>query len=55
LRGAQSDRNRVHLWRNRVETDLYRAETRVLAGPRSKRYVRQFARAIGVILTGQTG
>jgi hypothetical protein len=27
---------------------LYRAESRVLARPRSKRYVRQFARAIGI-------
>jgi hypothetical protein len=34
---------------------LYRAETRVLARPGSKRYVRQFARAIGITLTGQTG
>src|SRR3712207_7032446 len=34
---------------------LYHAETKVLAKPRSKRYVRQFARAIGIALTGQTG
>jgi len=34
---------------------LYRAETRVLARPGSKRYVKQFARAIGITLTGQTG
>jgi hypothetical protein len=34
---------------------LYRAETRVLAKPGSKRYVKQFARALGITLTGQTG
>jgi hypothetical protein len=34
---------------------LYRAESRVLAKPGSKRYVKQFARAIGIALTGQTG
>jgi hypothetical protein len=34
---------------------LYRAETKVLAKPRSRRYVKQFARAIGIALTGQTG
>ena len=34
---------------------LYRAESRVRAKPRSKRYVRQFARAISITLTGQTG
>jgi hypothetical protein len=34
---------------------LYRAETRVLAKPGSKRYVKQFARAIGIVLTPQTG
>jgi hypothetical protein len=34
---------------------LYRAETKVLAKPGSKRYVTQFARAIGITLTGQTG
>jgi CSLREA domain-containing protein len=31
---------------------LYRAETRVLARPRSKRYVKQFARALGITLAG---
>jgi hypothetical protein len=34
---------------------LYRAESKVLAKPGSKRYVKQFARAIGIALTGQTG
>jgi hypothetical protein len=34
---------------------LYRAETKVLAKARSRRYVKQFARAIGITLTGQTG
>ena len=34
---------------------LYRAESRVLAKPHSKRYVKQFARAVGITLTGQTG
>jgi len=34
---------------------LYRAETRVLARPGSRRYVRQFARAVSITLTGQTG
>ena len=34
---------------------LYRAETRVLSRPRSRRYVRQFARAISITLTGQSG
>ena len=34
---------------------LYRAESRVLARPGSKRYVRQYARAIGITLTGQPG
>jgi hypothetical protein len=34
---------------------LYRAEARVLSRPRSKRYVKAFARAIGIRLTGQTG
>jgi hypothetical protein len=31
---------------------LYRAETKVLAKPHGKRYVKQFARAIGIALTG---
>lgn len=34
---------------------LYRAESHVLARPGSKRYVRQFARAVSITLTGQTG
>jgi hypothetical protein len=34
---------------------LYRAQGRVLARPGSKRYVRQFARAVGITLTGQSG
>ena len=34
---------------------FYRAESRVLARPGSRRYVKQFARAIGIVLTGQTG
>jgi predicted outer membrane repeat protein len=34
---------------------LYRAETRVLARPDSTRYVRQFARAVSITLTGQSG
>jgi hypothetical protein len=34
---------------------LYRAEAKVLARPGSKRYVKQFARAVGIQLTGQTG
>jgi predicted outer membrane repeat protein len=34
---------------------LYRAETKVLSKPRGKRYVKQFARAVGITLTGQTG
>ncbi len=34
---------------------LYRAEARVLARPKGKRYVKQFARAIGLTLTDQTG
>jgi hypothetical protein len=34
---------------------LYRAESEVLAKPHSQRYVKQFARAIGITLTGQTG
>ncbi|HYI37373.1 MAG TPA: hypothetical protein VEX39_12235 [Thermoleophilaceae bacterium] len=34
---------------------LYRATGRVLARPGSKRYVRQFARAVGITLTGQSG
>ena len=34
---------------------LYRAESKVLAKPHGKRYVKQFARAIGIALTGQTG
>jgi hypothetical protein len=34
---------------------LYRAEARVLSKPHSRRYVKQFARAIGIVLTGQTG
>jgi hypothetical protein len=34
---------------------LYRAESKVLARPKSKRYVTQFARAIGITLTGQSG
>jgi hypothetical protein len=29
---------------------LYRAESKVLAKPHSKRYVKQFARAIGITL-----
>ena len=33
---------------------LYRAESKVLAKRGSKRYVKQFARAIGIALTGQT-
>lgn len=32
---------------------LYRAQARVLAKPHAKRYVQQFARAIGITLTGQ--
>jgi hypothetical protein len=32
---------------------LYRAETRVLAKPGSRRYVKQFARAIGITLSGR--
>jgi hypothetical protein len=34
---------------------LYRAETRVLDRPGSRRYVKQYARAIGIRLTGSTG
>ena len=34
---------------------LFRAESRVLARPGSRRYVKQYARAIGIDLTGQTG
>ena len=34
---------------------LYRAESRVLARPGSKRYVKQYARAIGITLAGPTG
>jgi sugar lactone lactonase YvrE len=34
---------------------LYRAESKVLAKRGSKRYVKQFARAIGIALTGQSG
>jgi hypothetical protein len=34
---------------------LYRAETRVLRAPRSKKYRKQYARAIGITLTNQTG
>jgi hypothetical protein len=34
---------------------LYRAEDKLLARPKSKRYVKQFARAIGIALTGQSG
>jgi hypothetical protein len=34
---------------------LYRAQEQVLAKPKSRRYVEQFARAIGIALSGQTG
>jgi hypothetical protein len=34
---------------------LYRAQNRVLARPGSKRYVKQFARAISITLTSQSG
>ena len=34
---------------------LYRAETKVLAKPAGTRYKKQFARAIGITLTDQTG
>jgi hypothetical protein len=34
---------------------LYRAQGKVLLRPGSKRYVRQFARALGIDLTGQSG
>lgn len=34
---------------------LYRAEAKVLAKSHSKRYVKQFARAIGIALTARTG
>jgi hypothetical protein len=34
---------------------LYRAESMVRAKPGSRRYVKQYARAIGIRLTGQTG
>jgi hypothetical protein len=34
---------------------LYRAQSKVLAKPHSKRYVEQFARAIAIALTGQSG
>jgi hypothetical protein len=34
---------------------LYRAETRVLSRPGSRRYVRQFARAIGITIKPETG
>jgi hypothetical protein len=37
------------------EAALYRAETRVRARPGSRRLVRQFARAVGIVLTSQTG
>ena len=34
---------------------LYRAETRVLARPRAKRKVKQFARAVAIKLSGASG
>jgi hypothetical protein len=34
---------------------LFRAESKVLARPGAKKYVKQFARAVGIALTGQSG
>jgi hypothetical protein len=36
-------------------TDFYRAETKVLARATSKKYVKQYARAVGIKLASQTG